>query len=89
MIVGDPFQALYGWRGASPDVLAGEIHKVLPVATEENPLALSYRVPRAVHAAALALIKGADTYDERVHHRDVEAAGAAIGRTSRSPLRGR
>lgn len=47
VLVGDPDQAIYGWRGSDPQILDGERFKVLEQ---------SYRVPRAVHAAAVELI---------------------------------
>jgi ATP-dependent DNA helicase UvrD/PcrA len=45
VLVGDPFQAIYQWRGASPRLfLAGTATPIT--------LARSYRLPRAVHAEA-------------------------------------
>ncbi len=46
VVVGDPRQAIFGWRGADP---AGLLN--LP-ATDRRILEQSYRVPRAVHALA-------------------------------------
>lgn len=46
--VGDPYQALYAWRGADPDVM-------FPPGLADDHLRVlhqSYRVPRAVHAVA-------------------------------------
>ena len=61
VIVGDPRQALYGWRGSD----AGALY-ALPGARHEL-LRQSHRVPRAVHAAAQAwagqLTIGAAPYD--------------------------
>ena len=53
VIVGDPYQSLYQWRGADPNVF------FLGEAPEENQRVLrqSYRVPKAVHQAAASLIE--------------------------------
>ena len=49
-LVGDPDQTIYGWRGASPDVL--NIENSLIEVLED-----SYRIPRRVHERALAMIQ--------------------------------
>lgn len=53
IIVGDPDQNLYEWRGSEPEAFYE--HEI----PEENKrtLAQSYRVPRAVHAAAVRMIE--------------------------------
>ena len=50
VIVGDPWQSLYSWRGADANV-------VFPPASADRVLAQSYRVPQAVHAAAMRWIE--------------------------------
>jgi DNA helicase II / ATP-dependent DNA helicase PcrA len=44
VVVGDPYQNLYEWRGSEPEVFFGI------EAASERVLSQSYRVPRAVHA---------------------------------------
>lgn len=49
VIVGDPWQSLYGWRGAYPAMFRPD-----KVPTDRRHiLSRSYRVPRAIHGAAL------------------------------------
>ena len=50
--VGDPDQALYGWRGSDPEAFAGK--ELDP--GRERVLDQSYRLPRAVHAKAMEWI---------------------------------
>ena len=47
VLVGDPWQNLYEWRGTDPDVM-GEADRVL---------SRSYRIPRAVHECAMRWIR--------------------------------
>jgi len=54
VIVGDPWQNLYAWRGSEPEVLPGLICHAKRTRTLEQ----SYRVPRAVHAEAMAWAEG-------------------------------
>lgn len=65
VLVGDPYQALYHWRGASPDVLAGALHKVLDQ---------SYRVPRAVQQKAIEIMRHSSDWRDDIAYnpRDTE-----------------
>jgi superfamily I DNA/RNA helicase len=49
ILVGDPDQALYGWRGSDPNILSG--------AEVPERLARSWRVPSRIHAEAQRLIR--------------------------------
>lgn len=70
ILVGDPDQALYDWRGADPEVLAPPVWKVL---------SRSYRVPRAVHARALGIIRHARSHVEAEYSpRDADGAVRAL-----------
>jgi DNA helicase-2/ATP-dependent DNA helicase PcrA len=53
ILVGDPWQALYEWRGADPSIFTAHDEEV----TARDVLGQSYRVPRAVHGAATSLVK--------------------------------
>jgi DNA helicase II / ATP-dependent DNA helicase PcrA len=54
--VGDPMQAIYGWRGASPEAFwSGDVES-------EVVLGQSYRVPRTVRDAATAWIERSTNY---------------------------
>jgi DNA helicase-2/ATP-dependent DNA helicase PcrA len=74
MVVGDADQNLYEWRGTDPDAFTSI------EAVEVRTLEQSYRVPRAVHAAAVRWIeqipdrepvaykpRGADGHVQRMH----------------------
>lgn len=52
IIVGDPWQNLYKWRGADPEAFFE--HDIPPENT--RVLKQSYRIPRAVHQAAVKMI---------------------------------
>lgn len=58
IFVGDAWQALYNWRGAAPEMMADP---TVP-ADHQRVLKQSYRVPRAVHAAAVTWIRRLSTY---------------------------
>ena len=55
-VAGDPWQALYTWRGAAPRTM----EEVPP--DRRRILHQSYRVPRAVHAAAMRWIRNLSWY---------------------------
>ena len=50
VIVGDPYQAIFAWRGADSDA-------AFPPGSPDRILNQSYRVPQAVHAAAMRWIE--------------------------------
>lgn len=72
VLVGDPDQSMYGFRGAAPDALEVE--------TKPRVLEQSYRVPRAVHAEAVRIIGRCKTgtrfaYKPRDHEGEVLRLG--------------
>ena len=58
ILVGDPWQNLYEWRGTSPDIMGNQPNIVLNQ---------SYRVPADVHARATEWIKGMEDYSPIVY----------------------
>lgn len=58
IITGDPYQALYTWRGAHPEIF---LDPSIPD-QRRRVLNQSWRVPRAVHAAAMTWVKMLSTY---------------------------
>lgn len=64
VIVGDPWQSLYGWRGAAPEMFDSSKIK----AVNRHVLTQSYRVPKAVHAAAVGLAKQLSDYSPIEYH---------------------
>jgi hypothetical protein len=68
VVVGDPWQALYEWRGSDADVFFSGAAK------DERVLGQSYRVPRAVHAAAMRWIEKMPGYAPIEYH-PTEAEG--------------
>jgi hypothetical protein len=84
VITGDPYQALYVWRGAHPEVF---LDPEIP-ADRRRVLNQSWRVPRAVHRAAMRWVKQLSTYQELDYKpRDADGDLAAVGSTwkARSP----
>lgn len=68
VLVGDPLQSIYGWRGADPEILAGAR------AASSIVLSQSYRVSKAVHAFARRISRGLPGGD--VRYLPTEAAGS-------------
>lgn len=68
IVAGDPYQAIYGWRGATPDGLAH--FKELWKATE-LPLSICYRCPKSVISRAQRIVPhieaAPDAIDGQVH----------------------
>lgn len=59
VIVGDPYQSLYQWRGADPDIFfMGDVPD-----NHKKPLGQSYRVPVAAHNAAMSWIEAMPGYE--------------------------
>lgn len=69
VVVGDPYQAIYSWRGSDPHVLSGEIHKVL---------GQSWRVPRAVQREALAIIRRSSDWREDIVYAPRDEDGTVL-----------
>jgi DNA helicase-2/ATP-dependent DNA helicase PcrA len=72
VVVGDPWQALYEWRGSDADVFYRD------VASDERVLGQSYRVPRAVHGAAMRWIQQMPGYRPIEYH-PTEKDGSVAG----------
>lgn len=84
VVVGDPDQALYTWRGADPVAMVGGD------LASSRVLAQSYRVPAAVHDYAVAWIEGMEgrepvDYQPRFEDPGDEAKGYARGEVLRCP----
>ncbi|WP_029088882.1 ATP-dependent helicase [Brevibacterium album] len=68
MAVGDPRQAIYGWRGASADNItsfAGSFRGPADVPAAKYGLMTSWRNDEAILTAANRIARGLDTEDER------------------------
>ena len=77
VVVGDPDQSLYTWRGADPREVFGTDPEAVIV------LAQSYRVPKAVHAEAVAMIEQIPSrlpveYQPRVDDDGLEVLGSVL-----------
>ncbi len=59
IITGDPWQALYCWRGAHPEIF---LDPSIP-ASRRKVLSQSYRVPKAAHLASTRWIKQLSNYE--------------------------
>lgn len=84
VLIGDADQTLYEWSGASPRVFLDARDKAASV----NVLAQSYRVPRAVHTVAQAMIRRVDDrIDADYRPRDVDGMVRQTSATARNPER--
>lgn len=72
ILVGDPWQALYDWRGADPDYLVER-----DVGSKRDTLSQSHRVPKAVHRTATAWIRGLSTY-QPIEYEPTDEQGEAF-----------
>ncbi len=82
VLVGDPLQSLYAWRGAHPELFNDERVK----GSRRTVLHQSYRVPRAVHRAAC--VWAADLlsrFDVRYDPRDAEGETGFVDASWQSP----
>ena len=70
ILVGDPYQALYTWRGADPDYLLN--HEVPE--NHRDVLSQSYRVPPAVHKVATSWLQA-----ESTNYKPVEYKARVVG----------
>lgn len=68
VLVGDPWQALYAWRGAHPAMFDG--------VRRREVLSQSFRVPRAVHSVATGWIRELSSW-EPTEYRPRDEAGSA------------
>jgi len=76
VVVGDPDQNLYQWRGSDPEVF---LEPKIP-GDQVRVLAQSYRVPRAVHAAAVRWIDRTPDREPVLYHpRDEDGEVRRIG----------
>lgn len=79
VVVGDPWQALYEWRGSDADVFFSGAAK------DERVLGQSYRVPRAVHALAMRWIEKMPGYAPIEYHpTEAEGGVASLNATYKS-----
>jgi superfamily I DNA/RNA helicase len=60
VVAGDPFQALYTWRGAHPELFSDPN---VPD-THRDVLRQSYRIPKAVHGLAMRWVRQLSTYSD-------------------------
>lgn len=82
VLVGDPWQALYEWRGAHPEMFQRE------TAGGRRVLSNSFRVPRRVHSMAIRWVRQLSTY-EPIEYEPRMAVGSVglLGATWREPVR--
>jgi superfamily I DNA/RNA helicase len=66
VVVGDPYQSLYAWRGADPDAFTGKPHHVL---------GQSWRVSRLVQEKALDIIRRSGDWRDDIEYRPRDEDG--------------
>jgi len=82
IITGDPYQALYTWRGAHPEMF---LDPDVP-ADRKRVLGQSWRVPRAVHKAAMAWVRQLSNYQPLDYQpRDFEGQVSGCNATWKAP----
>ena len=82
VLVGDPLQSLYAWRGAHPELFNDP--RVL--GDRRTVLHQSYRVPRAVHRAACMWASDLlDRFDVRYEPRDAEGETGFVDASWKHP----
>jgi superfamily I DNA/RNA helicase len=85
VIVGDPWQALYTWRGADP----GLFNDPSVPRSRRKVLAQSYRVPARVHAVATEWVRHLESYEPIGYEPKTDSEGsvevARVG-SYRSPI---
>lgn len=79
VIVGDPLQSLYEWRGATPE----EFFPPDQPAERKHVLAQSYRVPDAVRQAAIRWVSGMKGYQPEPYHPRKDEAGEQVAGSAR------
>lgn len=82
ILTGDPWQAIFCWRGAHPEMF---LDTTIPD-DHRRVLSQSYRVPRRVHAAAMAWIRSLSTWTAiKYNPRDAEGAMGKCRATWKRP----
>ncbi len=83
IIAGDPWQSLYSWRGADPEIF---FDKSVPK-DHSRVLGQSHRIPVAVHRAAMAWARGLSTW-RPLEYKPTAVAGSLgqINASWRNPM---
>jgi len=73
IMTGDPWQALYCWRGAHPDLFLD------PSVPDDHKMTLSqsWRIPRAVHATAMKWVRGLSDWTD-ISYKPRPAEGSVV-----------